>query len=494
MQTLDSRRFRRLAEALGAAGEFRPVVNYETIGDLSRPKAVAGACALIPYPRESLAKFASRAAVAYYENHLLSACSRFVGYLAKRPPTRDLPGPFDTEFADDCDWRGNSLDVFWQRFMLAAKARGSMLLLVDMPRELPDNLADQLERRAIPYLVAIPPEDVIDFQLDDRGQMVICRVRSLWTDPATGQQKAAVRAWDAERWAVSVNGQVIEEGEHAFGRCPVLTFAESGEFPDFGDYEQIADLSRRIYNARSELDEILRAQTFSLLTYQVPPEQTGQFNAQAVAEAIGTHNMLIHSGQGPAFIAPSEGPARVYMDNIAKLEEAIRRISLTIEAPEGQTAESGLALTVRFQALNSALVSFARRMEDLERRMWDLVAAGLGTESRVSVTWAKDFAIADVARELETLSVMQATAIPEAVISEQMRTVVTTQFSTAPRETLEALLTAIDERQAEIDAPPPDPVKQEPLSLVINNLQQDKSGRRRVVRTADGSYQLEDVE
>ena len=30
--------------------------------------------------------------------------------------------------------RGNSLDVFWQEFGLAAKARGSMLLLVDMPR------------------------------------------------------------------------------------------------------------------------------------------------------------------------------------------------------------------------------------------------------------------------------------------------------------------------------------------------------------------------
>jgi hypothetical protein len=494
MQTLDARRFRRLAEALGAEGEFRPVVDYDTVGELLRPKGVAGSSALVPYPRESLAKYASRAAVAYYENHLLSACQRFVGYLAKRPPSRELPGPFDDAFVQDCDWRGNDLDVFWLSFMAQAKARGSMLLLVDMPRELPDSQADQLERRALPYLVAVPPEDVVDFQMNDRGELTVCRIRSLWTDPATGQQKAAIRAWDATQWAVIVSGQTVEQGDHAFGRCPVLAFSESGEFPSYGEYEQIADLSRRIYNARSELDEILRSQTFSLLTYQVPPEQTGQFNAQAVAEAIGTHNMLIHAGQGPAFIAPSEGPARVYMDVIAKLEEAIRRVSLTIESPEAQTAESGLALTVRFQALNSALVSFARRMEDLERRMWGLVAAGLGVESRATVAWAKDFAIADVARELETLSVMQGTAMPEAVISEQMRTVVTTQFSTADQTTLDGLLAAIDERAAEIDAELPEPQKQEPLSLVINNLSQEKGGRRRVVRTADGSYQLEDVE
>lgn len=440
--TIDTSRFRFIADALNGTGIFRPVVTYDSDG-----RAIdTGSTALVRYPRESLEKFARRNDVAWYENHLLSACRRFVGYLAKKPPLRDIGNPLLEDFAADCDWRGNSIDIFWQNFMVEAKARGSMLLLVDMPRFEVQTLADQREQRFYPYLVPIKPEDVTKYELDPRGRLALVEYGVTWDGlPAT-------KGWDANRWWVRTDEREVAGDVHGLGICPVVAFSENGDFPSFGDFAQIADISKRLFNARSELDEILRAQTFSLLTYHVPPDQH-DFDAKTTAEAIGTHNMLIHRGNAPGFIAPPDGPANIYLDTIAKLEEALRRVALVVEAPEDQQAESGIALTIRFQALNSALTGFARRMEDFERRMWEVVCAWLNLPpERATVEWAKDYALADIKTELEILQNMQLSGFPPEAIRQQQKAVAGLAFATAAPEDMQVIMDAIDGAAVEVGA------------------------------------------
>lgn len=439
---LNTTRFQFIADALHGQGRFAPTVAYDSDGHATS----VGATALIRYPRESLDKFARRVEVAWYENHILSACQRFVGYLAKKPPLREIGNPLLEDFAADCDWRGNSLDVFWQSFMVEAKARGSMLLLVDMPRMEPASLAEQVEARYFPYLSTIAPEHVVNYELDQRGRVAMVE----WHIQHDG--KLAIKGFDTERWWIRAGEKIIVEDDHGLGLCPVIAFSESVDFPWVGDFAQIADMSRRMYNARSELDEILRAQTFSLLHYHVPQDQH-DFNVSTVAEAIGTHNMLIHRGDAPGFIAPESGPAEVYLATIAKLEEAIKRVGLVVEAPEQQQAESGIALTIRFQALNSALTGFARRMEDFERRMWEVACAWLSLDvSRARVEWAKDYALADLKTEMEVLASMQMSAFPAEAIRQQQKHIAALAFSAAEPDTMAAVIEAIDEGGAEIPA------------------------------------------
>lgn len=452
-------RFAFVAEALEARGGFAPYVEYALDeAGLLKPYKVRGRCHLIPYPRESMTKFAARAAVAVYENHLASACERFVGYLAKHPPLRaNVDGPLARAFVEDADWRGNSLDIFWQGFMRAARARGTMLLLVDMPREVPETVAQQVEARRLPYITALEPELVREYELDLHGRFR--RVAIASTATVAGETKAVLREWDELYWRVRDGDIVLEEGEHAFGRCPVIAFTESGSFPCYGSFEQIATLSKRIFNAQSELDEILRSQTFSILPLQVPPEQMATFDAAKVAAVVGTHNLLIYSGERPEFIAPPDGPATVYMARIAALEESIRRIGLTLEEPRSQAAESGLALQIRFQSLNAALAQFALRMQDLERQVWDLFAAAVRTENRVEVMWPTDYSLSDVRAELEVLTAMQASSFPEAVLREKRRQIVQLEFAGAEQAVMDEMLDAIAEPAAEV--PPPQPVPAE---------------------------------
>lgn len=445
--SLDTSRFSFIHQALTGTGVFRPLVTYNSEGKPLEVPGSRASTALVRYPRESDEKFARRNDVAWYENHLLSACSRFIGYLAKKPPSRDLKNPLCEQVANDCNWRGDSIDVFLGDFLLQAKARGSMLLLVDMPRVIPDDEATQMEARAFPYFVPIYPESVVCYDLDQRGRMEKVEIN------VCIDGKQVIKGWDSQKWWIREGETTIDQADHNLGACPVLTFTESGDFPYFGDFAQIADISKRLFNARSELDEILRAQTFSLLTYHVPPETAGAFNAGTVAEAIGTNNMLIHTGDQPGFIAPPNGPADTYLAVIKSLEESIKRVGLVVEAPDKQHAgpESGVALTIRFQALNSALTKFARRAEDFERRAWELVCKWLGIQpTAVSVEWSKDYALADLKTELETLGAMQAQGFPEVAVREQMKLIAGLIFSAADPQDFQAIIDAIEGAGAEI--------------------------------------------
>lgn len=439
---IDTERYHFISSALKGDGGFMPRVIISGDGT----PQTAGTSHLVPYPRESSVKLARRNQVAWYENHLLPACQRFVGYLVKKPPLRETPHPLLQDFADDCNWRGDSLDVFWQGFMIAAKARGMMFLIVDMPASAPGNYADQIDMRYFPYLVSVAPERVEAVSVDFRGRVSRFEYRD--TDD---EGVSVIRGWDAKQWWVRQGDKVVDDDDHPLGECPVLLFSEDGEFPCVGQFAQIADLSKRLFNARSELDEILRAQTFSLLTYQVPPEQAHTFDAKATSEAIGTHNMLIHSGSEPAFIAPPDGPAATYLETIAHIEQAISRVSLAVELPAQQSAESGLALTIRFQNLNASLTSFARRMEDLERNVWWLASRWLGLQAVGVVEWAKDYALADMSAELRTLADMIATGMPSDALTAQKRGIVQLAFPTMPDDDMQALISSIDEGGQEIN-------------------------------------------
>lgn len=441
MIRFDASRFRFCAEALSGTGGFRPMVSIDSQG---KPVDV-GETYLIPYPRESDERFARRNQVAWFIRHLSSACNRFAGYLAKRPPLRNVgDNPLLRTFVDDCDWCGTDLDIAWHQFIIEAKARGSMLLLVDRPQRLPADQAASMEQRVIPYLVPIYPEQVTTYDTNQQGQLERVAI-SEWLS-VDGHLALVEREWNTIGWRVRQGTKIIEEGEHGLGICPVLLFTEAGDFPCYGEYSQIADISRRIFNARSELDELLRGQTFSLLIYKVP-ESRFPLDLSGVSEALGTSNMLQTLDGGAGFIAPPSSSTDTYLKVIEQMEQQIRDIALIVESTDH--GESGAALTLRFQALNANLVGFARRMEDLERRMWDLVCRWLDIENPVEVSWAKDYAIAEVSRELEILSAMQAVAMPDETLRAQQKAVISAQFGAVQNDVLDQLIASVDEAAKE---------------------------------------------
>lgn len=430
----DSARFEFIGHALRGDGPFRPS---------------GSSTALVRYPRESEAKFARRNELAFYASPLAQAASRFAGHLSTREPVRDIQHQLYSAIADDADGKGNGIDQLWQQFAIQAKARGSMLLLIDMPPVLADTLADQMARRVAPVWHPIAPEALTSYQIGDDGKFLFAEFSGRYTDPATGDAQDCTWHFDRSTWRATAQGnKVLAEGEHPLGECPLLIFTEGGDFPHFGPFASIADLSKRLFNLDSELDEILRGQTFSLLTLQVPDDSSAEQKldaAKAAGQTIGTNNLMVHSGSTPEFIAPPDGPATVYMARIADLRARIDEIGLNVGTPAAR--ESGIAMALRFQTINAELSRFAARMEDLERNAWELSRRWLGMTAAPTVQWPREFSMLDVAQEMQVLADMRDTGMPQPVIAAQMRRIVSQQFVGADQPTQDAIQAAIDEME-----------------------------------------------
>lgn len=440
-------KFKHLGHALNGTGGFSPRIRFDPA--TGKPADVIGACEIVKHPRESNEKYAARVACAVYENHIAQACARFAAYLARKSPSRSgADSDLVRQFINDADDCGQPLDVVLHRLVVDTKARGSMLVLLDLPAVPSDTtLADALGGavRAVPYITPIAPELLADCAQDDKGQFISVDIHS--TMLVDGKNEAVVRRWTPTHWQIWRGQSLWQEGEHPFGQCPVLALTEDGgTFPRIGKYSQIADLSKRLYNANSELDDILRSQTFSVLTLQIPPEVSNptQSAAEAVA-TIGTHSMLIHQGDTPAFIAPDSGPAQTYMARIAALQAAIDRIGMETASQPGQQQESGVARKMRFEALNADLAGFARVLQGLETRIWHLFHFALGLRNRVEVEYPTDYNLTDSAAELDILALMQATGFESDVLREKRRSVVLSEFDRTNPNTLARLLAAIDE-------------------------------------------------
>lgn len=444
-------RFDFLAQAFNGDGGFAPLIKWQAHEDGKSRPTVSGPCYLVPHARESAEKYAARAACAVYENHLREACERFVGYLGRKRPKREgIEAPLVELLLEDCDLRGTKLDAFLGALSLDCKARGSMLLLLDMPPEIegpPVSLRDQVARRQVPYLTSIDPVRLEVWETDSHG--LFTHVGITDCEEVDGKPEEVVRHWDRSDWWVMFKDKELRRGQHPFGQCPVLALTESGKpFPVIGKYAQVADLSKRLFNARSERDEILRGQTFSLLTLQIPAEHAAQWNAAQATATIGTNSMLVHTGDAPpAFIAPPDGPATVYANTITELEASIRRIGQDFSSEESAQQESGVARKLRFEQLNADLANYAQSLEGLESRMWALFHQALATTPETSAAWPTDYNLTDTLAELEILTSMQAAGMPEAVLAQKKKAIVSAEFDNAEEDEKQAMLDAIDQQE-----------------------------------------------
>ncbi len=441
----DQSRFKFIGHALHGDGNFRPTVFYDKY---DRAYDVTESY-LVRYPRESLEKYARRNELAFYSSPFFRVVSKFISYVTGKPVQREYNNEIYEQVAENCDGKHNSIDVFWQDFMMESKARGSMMLLIDMPKSIEGTLADQLQERQLPYWTPIFPELVKEYRVGEDGLFDFVEFNGNLT--IDGEEEPVIWHFDRDEWWVEDHEEKkLDQGAHPLGVCPIISFTEFGDYPCFGPFSPIADLAKRLFNLDSELDEILRSQTFSILTMQVPEDTTDEQRleaARAVGDSIGTSNLMMHTGSTPTFIAPDSGPADIYLKRIDQVQQQIKDIGLVVAQPESR--ESGIAMEMRFHAINSELAKFCVRMEDIERKAWEITAKWLGIDATPDIGWPRDFNIADVEKELMMLESMQRAVMPEAVVDAQQKKIVATQFDGYEQAQMEELFDAIDTENAE---------------------------------------------
>jgi len=376
-----------------------------------------------------------------YENLFTSKVSRYVGYLFKSPPQRDSDNELIAGIKKDANLRSDTINVFMSDFAKNMKARGVNLLLVDTPNTLADNMQEQIKHRVSPYFVEILPERVTEYKLDNFGQFEYVAFLDTVDSSEYGNTEVdeIVRYYDKTEWRIyDMDGAILDRKDHGFKVCPVLIGSEKGSFESLGEFAQLAGLSKRLFNLSSEKKLMLRGQTFSILTVWTEKGSEPMIK-------LGIDNALLYSGdKAPAYISSDVAQAQEYSSEKEEVKESMDRVAYDVSTTSAQ--ESGIALEIKFESLNSSLNSFAQKMESLERSAWALVTEALGLpEETIMVTYNLDFAITDLESDIATIDAINSISDLPKFRAEAMKRVSTEFLKGLADETMEEILAEIDD-------------------------------------------------
>jgi hypothetical protein len=373
---------------------------------------------LYRHVKEDESDFRDRIQRSYYYNFCRTVVDTYVAHIFRKATAiyrrGDDSGEYE-RFLSDVDARGNSMNVFMQEQVApAAQIFGQVFVVVDKPKfkgELKSK-AEEREKGIRPYLVAVDPRDVVDFQFDSRGNVLWVRMREVRERPsdpfyksnASDDEEYVYRTWTREGWFLhDAEGNLIEADEHALGRVPVVIVynVESRKYPAFGvsALSDIAPINRSIYNWCSLNDEFLYRQCFNILAM---PEMPG-----VKRRKIGPGNALtypIDAARPPHYIYPPVEPGEYLLKNIDAAIRQIYRLAVLgaawgIETPQ---SASGISKAYDLYQTNENLVKKAKNLEQAEAEIGAIWGLWEGKEGfKPTVEYPTDFKISDLAEDLK---------------------------------------------------------------------------------------------
>lgn len=422
---------------------------------------------LIPHKRETNENYLDRQQTSYYLNHFSLIVNALVDPIFKRKPLRDWSGPAGPvadAFLSDVDGAGNDMDSFMQSAALSSKLYGAVFIVVEnfQSMDLPVSIGDALAQRKFPYAYTLDPDRVEGVSIDKNGRVLSIKFRDTAVTSTMGNDKERTVYFDTQRWAVYENGRLVSSGDHNLGEVPVVWFpsqkVKNGELNPTPELYPVAGIACSLYNHCSWLTEILRNQTFPLLTF--PSKEASDL-------IIGNNNALCYDGDSvrfqPGFIYPPSDPASLIQTQIKSMVEDMYRIAgLTFAATTKQEA-SGISRQWEFERTNQKLSTFAKRCALAERKIMALVSRWMGTDLRYTVVYSDDFGITDVATELKNAQAVLDMQLTNKIKVEVAKQVLAAYVPELPADRFDAIIADIEKQGTEpaYNEPPDNPAPSE---------------------------------
>ena len=250
-------------------------------------------------------------------------------------------------------------------------------ILVDLPQtpeegveDAPESLLDQ-ERRGLlnPYAIAIDPEYVIDWQLDQNGELewaLLCDAEHRRDDitQARGFVTKTFTLFDSEgwqRWRITYDPKrppkpdsrvsFLDEGKHAFKRVPLVRIQLPEGLWAMG---KLHNLAREHFNKRCAAANAEERSLAACLFEFLAPEEPG---TQPISAAQQDPDRAVNQVRGPgwvqerghldsaAFIGPDSAPFAEARESCAQIMREMHRvmfsIALSVDMSSGAIKRSG---------------------------------------------------------------------------------------------------------------------------------------------------------
>lgn len=403
------------------------------------------------HKRESKEDYQFRQANAYYLNYFSPIVNALVDPIFKRQPLRDYQGPASATikaFLEDVDTAGADIHTFMKRAAIMAKVYGVSFIVVDNASERQSRtVAEMLQQREIPFAYVLGPQDLEEYGIDQTGSLLYVRFREV-ASIKDGTYQYRYTYYDRTKWEIWGDNLMKSSGEHGLGCVPVIPLfprmLEQRTMKPTPELEPIARTAKALYNHCSWLGEILRNQTFPLLT--IPSLDVNDL-------VVGTNNALGYlpdSSHAPAFIAPPSDPATILQNQITSLiQEMYRMASLSFVISTTQNNNSGIARQWEFERTNQQLANFAMQCARAETEVMELVARWVNSDITYTVSYPDDFGIVDVTDQLAQAQAVLDMNLTDGLQEEVLKKVLAVYCPDMPDERFDELIEDMKRRQAD---------------------------------------------
>ncbi len=420
---------------------------------------------LFRHARERNDSYLERVDMSYYYNFCAPVIDVYTNHLFRHGVVGDF-GSIDKLVeakAKDIDRKQGSIEEVRRELAEVSQIYGHSFVVVDSPMVDKEifSLQDQIDNDVFPYLSVWHPQNIINWSLDAFGRPYFVLTKETvdtMTDPMANADKKnrfqnRYRLWTRDEWFVF--GHDYEQtatGRHGLGIVPIVCAfdKQSKKAENFLGVSFIADIAfiaRDIYNVSSELRQILRDQTFSILALQ------GDASDYPLVE-VGTSKGLVipRDVQMPQYIAPPPAPAETLMKHIDNQVSKIFQIAKLEGGSasfKGQSAidQSGASKAWDFNQTNSALAMKAGNMEDAEMKIWNIWAKWQGKEFDGSVVYPRDFSVQSLKQDLDEAEQTMKMNISNEFNKEIKKAIVRKKFPRLQKEDLDKIDSEIEAGQ-----------------------------------------------
>jgi hypothetical protein len=318
-------------------------------------------------------------------------------------------------------------------------------------------------KRFDPYAVLVIPQDLRDWSVDEFGNYDWVLIRSRGYDDSDPHEERAdattYRLITREKWEVyDHEGHLINSGENELGEVYMITAYNTDSNLDvIGEsvIKDIARINRTIYNWCSNIDEMIERQTFSQLVMPEDPNaelHEGDEDGNPL-KAIGTSQIFTFpatSGQPPSFISPDRQQIDVIWKMIQQHIDKIYELSgLGTVGSQSKflSQRSGISQAYQFLSINSSLARKAKKLEQAENAIEELVMKWQNAEKDEPVEYPTQF---------DTLSLQETADSTFNIVGQNFSTTLNIEMLKAlakkaapvlPTETLQQIYDEIEENE-----------------------------------------------
>jgi len=407
---------------------------------------------ITPHWREKDFRYERRQKDAYYPNILKPIITGHVEPLFKTEPIRDLgEDEFLLKIQEDCDNKGNSINIFMKRQTREARLQGKVYILVENSSKPETNKARAIKNRSLPYLVAITKNRVDEDSVlyDDFGnisEITYSIVSQEKDDKGKLQNVTTYKTWSSDSWILkSAKGEELGEGENKLGFVPIVQYygVDEDNVSPQSDFYHIAKANHRLYNVTSNIQEQEDNQMYPVLT--LPKSGGSQQN-------IGTASGLEFSPdakKGPAYISPPVDPIKVLAENAANL--IIKMYDMAnLAIIKSVAGTSGESKRWDYERTETALSGTALQAENTELNIWNVIQKYLAKTIDISITYSRKFTFVDSDQEIQNALDILSMNLGPAGNAEIKKVSVKNAIPYIPNEKAEIINESIDD-QAKIE-------------------------------------------